>query len=66
MLEAHADEEERDRIPPPPEVKITNAELVELGNRMASKMEQYRGSAPHRKRTEGRAALVRGLSRDRE
>jgi Hemerythrin HHE cation binding domain len=61
VLEAHADEEERDLIPAPPEVKITDAELVELGNQMASKMEQYRGSALHRMRTKGRAALVRGL-----
>lgn len=61
VLEAHADEEERDLIPAPPEVKITDAELEDLGNKMANKMEQYRGSALHRLRTKGRAALVRGL-----
>ncbi len=61
VLEAHADEEERDLIPAPPEVKITDAELEELGNKMAGKMEQYRGSALHRLRTKGRAALVRAL-----
>ncbi|ORW85935.1 hypothetical protein AWB92_26485 [Mycobacterium sp. IEC1808] len=61
VLEAHADEEERDLIPAPPEVKITDAELEELGNQMAEKMEQYRGSALHRLRTKGRAALVRAL-----
>lgn len=60
VLEAHADEEERDLIPAPPEVKITDAELEDLGNEMAGKMEQYRGSALHRLRTKGRAALVRG------
>jgi hypothetical protein len=60
VLEAHADEEERDLIPAPPEVKITDAELEDLGNKMANKMEQYRGSALHRLRTKGRAALVRG------
>jgi hypothetical protein len=61
VLEAHADEEERDLIPAPPEVKITDAELEELGNKMAAKMEQYRGSALHRLRTRGRASLVRAL-----
>ncbi|OBI81041.1 hemerythrin domain-containing protein [Mycobacterium sp. 1245805.9] len=61
VLEAHADEEERDLIPAPPEVKITDAELEELGNKMAAKMEQYRGSALHRLRTKGRASLVRAL-----
>ena len=61
VLEAHADEEERDLIPAPPEVKITDAELEELGTQMAAKMEQYRGSALHRLRTKGRAALVRSL-----
>ena len=61
VLEAHADEEERDLIPAPPEVKITEAELEELGNKMAAKVEEYRGSALHRLRTKGRAALVRAL-----
>ena len=61
VLEAHADEEERDLIPAPAEVKISDAELEELGNTMAARMEQYRGSALHRMRTKGRAALVRAL-----
>jgi len=61
VLEAHADEEERDLIPAPPEVHITDAELEELGNKMAAKIEQYRGSALHKLRTKGRAALVRAL-----
>jgi hypothetical protein len=61
VLEAHADEEERDMIPAPPEVKITDAELEELGNKMNGKIEQYRGSALHKLRTKGRAALVRAL-----
>ena len=61
VLEAHADEEERDMIPAPPEVKITEAELEELGNKMAAKIDQYRGSALHKLRTKGRAALVRAL-----
>jgi hypothetical protein len=61
VLEAHADEEEHDLIPAPPEVKISDAELEELGNKMAAKMEQYRGSALHKLRTKGRVALVRAL-----
>jgi hypothetical protein len=61
VLEAHADEEERDMIPAPPEVKITDAELEELGNKMAARMKQYRGSATYKMRTKGRAALVRSL-----
>jgi len=61
VLEAHADEEERDLIPAPPEVHISDAELEELGDKMAAKMEQYRASAVHRLRTKGRAALVRAL-----
>ncbi|GBG38217.1 hemerythrin domain-containing protein [Mycobacterium montefiorense] len=61
VLEAHADEEERDMIPAPPEVKITDAELEDLGNKMNARIEQYRGSALHKLRTKGRAALVRAL-----
>ena len=61
VLEAHADEEERDLIPAPPEVELTDAELEELGDKMAAMMERYRGSALHRLRTKGRAALVRAL-----
>ncbi|CPR12356.1 hemerythrin HHE cation binding domain-containing protein [Mycobacterium bohemicum DSM 44277] len=61
VLEAHADEEERDLIPAPPEVRLTDAELEELGNKMAAKMEQCRSSALHRLSTRGRAALVRAL-----
>ncbi|SOX53343.1 hemerythrin domain-containing protein, partial [Mycobacterium ahvazicum] len=61
VLEAHADEEERDMIPAPPEVKITDAELEKLGNKMNARIAQYRGSAVHKLRTKGRAALVRAL-----
>jgi Hemerythrin HHE cation binding domain len=61
VLEAHADEEERDMIPAPPEVQITDAELEALGQAMSARIEQYRGSAVHRLRTKGRAALLRSL-----
>lgn len=61
VLEAHADEEERDLIPAPPEVKISEAELEELGNKMTAEIEQHRGSALYKLRTKGRAAVVRSL-----
>lgn len=61
VLEAHADEEERDMIPAPPEVQLTDTELEALGQAMATRIEQYRGSAVYRLRTKGRAALVRSL-----
>lgn len=61
VLEAHADEEERDMIPAPPEVQITAAELDALGLAMSSRIEECRGSALHRLRTKGRAALLRSL-----
>jgi Hemerythrin HHE cation binding domain len=61
VLEAHADEEERDLIPAPPSVRITDGEIEELGQKMTARMEQLRGSTVHTLRTKGRAALVRGL-----
>ena len=61
VLEAHADAEERDLIPAPPEVELTDAELEELGAKMAVLMERYRGSVLHRLRTKGRVALLRAL-----
>lgn len=48
-------------IPAPPPVQITDEEIEELGNKMAATIEQYRGSALHKLRTKGRAALVRAL-----
>lgn len=48
VLEAHADEEERDLIPAPPELKISDAEIDELGQKMAARMEQLRGSTLHK------------------
>jgi len=61
VLEAHADEEERDMIPVPPSVKITDAELAELGEKMAARIEQLRGSTWHKLRTKGKSALLRGI-----
>jgi hypothetical protein len=61
VLEAHADEEERDMIPVPPSVKISDAELVELGNKMAARIEELRESTAHRLRVKGRKSLLRAL-----
>ena len=61
VLEAHADEEERDMIPAPPEVQLSAEELEALGQAMSTRIEHYRGSAMYRLRTKGRAALVRSL-----
>jgi Hemerythrin HHE cation binding domain len=61
VLEAHADEEERDMIPVPPSVKITDEELVELGDKMATRIEGLRGSTAHKLRVKGRKSLLRAL-----
>ncbi|ORW04585.1 hemerythrin domain-containing protein [Mycobacterium kyorinense] len=61
VLEAHADEEERDMIPVPPSVKISDAELVELGDKMAARIEELRESTAHRLRVKGRKSLLRAL-----
>jgi len=61
VLEAHADEEERDMIPAPAPVQITDAELEELGNQMAARIAQLRGSSLHKLRTRGKAALLKAI-----
>lgn len=61
VLEAHADEEERDMIPVPPSVKISDAQLVELGDKMAARIEELRESTAHRLRVKGRKSLLRAL-----
>ncbi|SOJ54651.1 hypothetical protein MSIMFB_02144 [Mycobacterium simulans] len=61
VLEAHADEEERDMIPAPPPVRISDAELEELGNKMAARIDQLRGSTLYKLRTKGKSALLRGI-----
>ncbi len=61
VLEAHADEEERDMIPVPPSVKITDEELVALGQKMTSRIEELRGSTVHKLRVKGRKAMLRAL-----
>ncbi|OBK39933.1 hypothetical protein A5658_22590 [Mycobacterium sp. 1245111.1] len=61
VLEAHAEEEERDMIPVPPSVKISDEELVELGDKMASRIEQLRESTVHKLRVKGRKSMLRAL-----
>ena len=61
VLEAHADEEERDMIPAPPEVEITEGELDALGEEMAARIDQLRDSTIHRLRVKARTALLRAM-----
>jgi len=61
VLAAHADEEERDMIPVPASVHISDAELVELGEQMNARIEELRGSTVHRLRVKSRKALLHTL-----
>lgn len=61
VLEAHADEEERDMIPVPEPVQISDAELATLGDKMSARIEQLRDSTVHKLRVKGRKALLRTL-----
>jgi hypothetical protein len=62
VLEAHADEDERDMIPVSASVKISDADLVEPGDQMASRIEQLRESTVHKKlRVKGRKSMLRAL-----
>ncbi|MFZ1163060.1 hemerythrin domain-containing protein [Mycobacterium sp.] len=61
VLEAHADEEERDMIPVPASVEISDDELDALGAKMASRIEQLRDSTIEKLRVKGRAALMRAM-----
>ena len=61
VLEAHADEEERDMIPVPAPVQISDAELATLGHDMATRIEELRDSTVHKLRVKGRKALLRTL-----
>ena len=48
-------------IPVPPSVKITDEELVELGDKMATRIEQLRESTVHKLRVKGRKSMLRAL-----
>jgi hypothetical protein len=59
VLDAHADEEERDLIPPP--VDIDERELNVLGDDMLARIEQLRESTLEKLHVAGRAALLRAM-----
>lgn len=61
VLDAHADEEERDLIPPPPPVKISDEELEALGNQMSARIATLRDSTIQKLHVRGRAALLRAM-----
>ncbi|BBY08207.1 hemerythrin domain-containing protein [Mycobacterium noviomagense] len=61
VLEAHADEEERDMIPAPPPVQLSDEELDTLGNQMAGRIKELRDSTVHKLRVKGRKALLRAM-----
>lgn len=63
VLEAHADEEERDMIPVPPSVKLNDEDLETLGNQMQSRIEQLRNSKIERVQVRARTALLRSIRR---
>lgn len=58
VLEAHADEEERDLVPPPAPIDLTDAELDELGNRMLAEMERQRNSRFEQLHVKARAKFL--------
>jgi Hemerythrin HHE cation binding domain len=60
VLDAHADEEERDLCPPP--IELSTATLDTLGAEMLQRIRQLRGSAIEKLHVRGRAAILRGLS----
>jgi hypothetical protein len=63
VLDAHADEEERDLCPPP--IELSADELDTLGDEMFQRIRQLRGSVIEKLHVRGRAAILRGLTRGR-
>ncbi|MGE5697199.1 MAG: hemerythrin domain-containing protein [Candidatus Sericytochromatia bacterium] len=59
VLDAHADEEERDLCPPP--VDLSEDMLDALGDEMVGRMEQLRESRIEKLHVKGRAALLRAM-----
>lgn len=59
VLDAHADEEERDLCPPP--VDLSEDMLDALADEMLARMDQLRGSAIEKLHVKGRAAMLRAL-----
>jgi hypothetical protein len=58
-LDAHAEEEERDLIPPP--VGMTEQDLEALGDQMLARMDELRASRAKQLRVKVRAAVLRAL-----
>ncbi len=61
VLEAHADEEERDLVPPPWPVDLSEDQLVALGNKMSERIAGLRASTIQKLHVRGRAALLRAM-----
>ncbi|MEB3061624.1 hemerythrin domain-containing protein [[Mycobacterium] zoologicum] len=61
VLEAHADEEERDLVPPPAPVDLSDSELEDLGIRMATEMQRQRDSKFEQFHVRARAKLLKAL-----
>lgn len=61
VLEAHADEEERDLVPPPAPVDLSEEELQQLGDVMLERMQRLRRSPIQKLHVKGRAALLRAF-----
>jgi Hemerythrin HHE cation binding domain len=61
VLEAHADEEERDMIPAPPPVHLSDEELDTLGDQMANRIKELRDSTIHKLHVRGRTALLKAM-----
>ncbi|MEZ0365670.1 hemerythrin domain-containing protein [Mycobacterium sp. pUA109] len=61
VLDAHATEEERDLVPPPTPVDLTDDELDALGRDMAATIDKLRNSSRHRLHVRTRARLLRAL-----
>jgi hypothetical protein len=57
VLDAHADEEERDLCPPP--VEMSDDELNALGDQMRQRMAELRESSVEKLHMKGRTALLR-------
>ncbi len=58
VLEAHADEEERDLVPPPAPIDLSESELEDLGNRMAAEIQRQRNSTFEQWHVRARAKLL--------
>lgn len=63
VLDAHAEEEERDLCPPP--IELSADALDNLGDQMLLRMDKLRGSTIERLHVRGRTAMLRGLAHGR-